>query len=58
MVEAEAGVEAIQRPGDYLDAVEAAKAWAREAVVLAGLVGKQGKRETDSRVSEADRSGG
>jgi hypothetical protein len=34
--------------GDYLDAVEAAKRWGREAVVLAGLVGKQGKRETDS----------
>ena len=30
------------------DAVEAAKSWAREAVVLAGLVSKQGKRETDS----------
>ena len=60
VVEAEAGVEAIQRPGDYLDAVEAAKSWAREAVVLAGLVGKQGKRETDSEyqkriAAEADK---
>jgi len=60
VVEADAGVEAIQRPGDYLDAVEAAKAWAREAVVLAGLVGKQGKRETDSEyqkriAAEADK---
>jgi hypothetical protein len=34
--------------GDYLDAVEAAKRWAREAVVLAGLVSKQGRRETDT----------
>ena len=50
----------IQRTGDYLDAVESAKAWAREAVVLAGLVGKQLKRETDSQYqiriqAEADR---
>ena len=37
-----------QRAADYLDAVESAKCWAREAVILAGLVGKQGKRETDS----------
>ena len=36
------------RAADYLDAVESAKRWAREAVMLAGLVGKQGKRETDS----------
>ncbi len=28
--------------------MESAKRWAREAVVLAGLVGKQGKKETDS----------
>jgi hypothetical protein len=48
VVEAEAATEEIQRPGDYLDAVESAKRWAREAVVLAALVGKQGKRETDS----------
>lgn len=34
--------------GDYLDAVEAAKKWAAEAVVLAGLVTKQQKRETDT----------
>jgi hypothetical protein len=34
--------------GDYLDADEAAKRWAREAVVLAGLVGKQKAREPDT----------
>ncbi|QDU23597.1 IS66 family transposase [Urbifossiella limnaea] len=34
--------------GDYLDAVEAAKRWAAEAVVLAGLVTKQGRRETNT----------
>src|SRR5262249_16509172 len=33
---------------DYPDAVEAARRWAREAVVSAKLVGKQGRRETDS----------
>ena len=44
----EAATEIIQRPGDYLDAIEAAKSWAREAVVLAGMIGKQGKKETDS----------
>jgi hypothetical protein len=48
-VEVQAGGDEIQRTGDYLDAVEAAKAWAREAVVLAGLVGKQLKKETDSQ---------
>ena len=37
-VEAEAGRPKVVRGGDYLDAVEAAKRWAREAVVLAGLV--------------------
>jgi hypothetical protein len=36
------------RGGDYLDAVESAKAWAKEAVVLAGLVGKQKAKEPDS----------
>src|SRR4029077_85096 len=34
--------------GDYMDAVESAKSWAKEAVVLAGLIGRQGRRETDS----------
>ena len=48
MVETETAVEEIQRPTDYMDAVEAAKQWAREAVVLAGLIGKQAKRESDS----------
>ncbi|HQZ67017.1 MAG TPA: hypothetical protein PLY87_18125, partial [Planctomycetaceae bacterium] len=33
---------------NYLDAVEAATQWGREAVVLAGLVSKQTKRETDT----------
>jgi len=37
-----------RRAVDYLDAVESAKCWAREAVKLAALIGKQGKRETDS----------
>jgi hypothetical protein len=36
------------RGGDYLDAVEAAKLWAREAVVLGGLVGRQRARQPDS----------
>ncbi len=48
VVVVETATETIQRPGDYLDAVEAAKSWAREAVVLAGLIGKQNKRETDA----------
>ncbi|HAV34478.1 MAG TPA: hypothetical protein DCX79_20960, partial [Planctomycetaceae bacterium] len=38
----------LQRGGDYLDAVESAKAWAKEAVVLAGIVPKQKKRESDA----------
>lgn len=33
---------------DYLDAVESAKSWAKEAVVLAGLVGKQKAKEPNS----------
>ena len=50
---AEVEVETASEPegvhgGDYLDAVTAAKQWASEAVVLAGLVTKQGKRETDT----------
>jgi hypothetical protein len=46
-VEPVAGDEAV-RGGEYLDAVESAKAWAKEAVVLAGIVGKQKAREPDS----------
>jgi hypothetical protein len=46
-VEALAGDEGV-RGGDYLDAVESAKAWAKEAAVLAGLVGKQKAKEPDS----------
>ncbi len=48
VVEVEAAGDEIERTGDYLDAVEAARSWAKEAVVLARLVGKQNKRETDS----------
>src|SRR5262249_54067503 len=46
-VEPVAGDEA-GRGGEYLDAVESAKAWAKEAVVLAGLAGKQKAKEPDS----------
>ena len=38
-----------RRAADFLDAVESAKRWAREAVKLAGLVRKQGKKESDSQ---------
>jgi len=48
VAEPEAATVQIQRTGDYMDAVEASKQWAREAVVLAGLIGKQAKRESDS----------
>ena len=58
VVEAEAGVEgeALPSPNWRGQGVRATistrlkprNRWAREAVVLAGLVGKQGKRETDS----------
>lgn len=47
-VEADESAVAVQRNGDYLDSVEAAKRWASEAVVLAGLIGKQKAREPDS----------
>ena len=47
-VEAEAAEDGGPRGGDYLDAVESAKRWAKEAVILAGLVAKQGKKETDA----------
>ncbi|HZZ81778.1 MAG TPA: hypothetical protein VFE62_24970, partial [Gemmataceae bacterium] len=40
--------EAVQRTGDYLDSVESAIKWAKEAVLLAAIVSKQGKKETDS----------
>jgi len=46
-IEAEATEEG-KHSGDYLDAVESAIGWAKEAVALAGLVSKQGKKETDS----------
>ena len=43
--------EAVERHGgDYADAAEAARRWARQAIVVAGLVGKQKKSEPDSRV--------
>jgi methylase of polypeptide subunit release factors len=45
-VEPVAGDDAV-RGGDYLDAVESAKAWAKEAVVLAGIVAKQKAKEPD-----------
>jgi hypothetical protein len=45
--ESVAGEEGL-RGREYLDAVDAAKRWAGEAVVLAGLVGKQKAREPDS----------
>ncbi|HBO46119.1 MAG TPA: hypothetical protein DD670_19785 [Planctomycetaceae bacterium] len=47
-VEVETAADKIQRTGDYLDAVEAAKSWAREAIVLAGIVSKQKKKQTDA----------
>ncbi|WLD13100.1 Eco57I restriction-modification methylase domain-containing protein [Planctellipticum variicoloris] len=47
-VEIEAGTDELLRSGDFLDAVEAALGWARDAVTLAGLVSRQGRRETDS----------
>lgn len=48
VVETEEEAVALQRSSDYLDSVESAKCWAREAVVLAGLIGKQKAREPDS----------
>jgi hypothetical protein len=39
---------AVSRTGGYLAAEEAARGWARNAVVLAGMVGRQRARETDS----------
>jgi hypothetical protein len=48
VIETEGAGEEIQRPTDYLDSVEAAKNWACNAVVLAGLISKQTKKETDS----------
>ncbi len=49
VVEVEIATDELQRSGDYLDAVEAATSWAKEAVVLAGLVGRQLRRETDAQ---------
>jgi hypothetical protein len=40
--------EEAQPTGDYLDAVESAISWAKEAVLLAGLISKQGRKETNS----------
>jgi len=51
-VEAEATADEVQHTGDYLDAVEWARRWAREAVVLAGLMRKQGKKESDSQYQQ------
>jgi hypothetical protein len=48
-VELDAAAEQVQRTGDYLDAAEAAKQWAREAIVLASLFRKQRKKESDSQ---------
>ncbi|MEI7924253.1 MAG: hypothetical protein WCJ40_20280, partial [Planctomycetota bacterium] len=47
-LEAEGEPVKLQNSGDYLDAVESAKKWAREAAVLGGLIGKQKAREPDS----------
>lgn len=52
VVELEGAADEVQHGGDYLDAVESAKCWAREAVVLAGLVRKQGKRESDAQYQQ------
>jgi hypothetical protein len=45
--EATPGEEGLRAP-DYLDVVESAKRWAREAVVLAGLAPKKKPREPES----------
>jgi hypothetical protein len=46
--EAEPGERKGARTGEYLAAEDAAKRWAREAVVLTSLVGKQRKKETNA----------
>ena len=38
----------VTRTGEYLAAEEAARRWARDAAVLAGMVGRQRARETDA----------
>ena len=38
----------VSRTGEYLAAEDAARRWARDAAVLAGMVGRQRARETDS----------
>jgi hypothetical protein len=48
VIETDEGAVVLQRTGDYLDSVEAAKRWAREAVVLASLIGTKKAREPDS----------
>jgi hypothetical protein len=53
VVEAEpSGQKEGRRAADYLDAVESAKCWAKEAVKLAGLVRRQGKKESDSQYQQ------
>ena len=46
--EGESVKEEVSRTGEYLAAEEAARRWARDAAVLAGMVGRQRARETDS----------
>jgi len=48
-INVESEVEPVQKTGDYLDAVDAATNWAKDAVVLAGLVRKQTRRESDAQ---------
>jgi hypothetical protein len=47
-LEAETFADEAPHGEGYADAKGAAHLWAREAAVLAGLVGKQGKKETDA----------
>jgi hypothetical protein len=49
VIEDEESPVVLKRTGDYLDSEAAAKRWAKDAVVLAGLVRKQGKKESDSQ---------
>jgi hypothetical protein len=51
VIELDAQADERQRPGDYLDSIEAARAWAREAVILAGLARRQARNENDSEYS-------
>ena len=47
-LEAEGPAVAVAKDRDYLDAVDAATKWAKQAVLLAGLVGKKKAKEPDS----------